>query len=392
MGNLKFNNMKILFICTTDNMIWQFLTPHIRDLISYGAKVDCVCSKTGFWFDSLKDMGFNMIDIKFKRSPINLTNFKAYNKLKKLQKQNNYNLIYCQQPTGGLMGRFIGKKFKLPVIYTAHGFFFFKGNNKLKNLVYRSAERYMAKYTDILITMNNEDFESAKKFKAKKKYLINGIGLDVKKFSLKNEELKEEKNSILQEDIIELKNELNISLNDRVILSVSEFIPRKNYKTMLETISKLAEQRGDFKYLMCGTGWQLEEMKTLAKKLDILQYVRFLGYRTDIDKIMKISDIFFHQSFHEGLTMGIIEAMYFGLPVVTSRVRGNQDLIDENLGGFLTSPIDIETQVASLNKLLDDAKLRSDMGSYNQQKVGAYKLQVVRDQLKAIYKENGFFD
>ena len=158
MKEIKFNGAKVLLLCTTDNMIWQFLLPHIKDLECFGAKVDCVCNRTGFWFDELKEKyGLNMIELAMKRKPINLTNFKAYKALKKLQKKNKYDLIYCQQPTGGLLGRFIGRRFKLPVIYTAHGFFFFKGNSKLKNFIFKTAEKIMARYTDILITMNDED-------------------------------------------------------------------------------------------------------------------------------------------------------------------------------------------------------------------------------------------
>ncbi len=423
MGKTRFENMRILLICTTDNMIWQFLTPHLQDLISYGAKVDCVCGKTGFWFDDLKEMGFSMIELKMKRSPLNLTNFKAYKFLKKLHRENNYNLIYCQQPTGGMLGRFIGKKFGLPVIYTAHGFFFFKGNNPLKNLIFRSAERYMAKFTDILITMNEEDYVASKRFKAKKTYKINGIGLNTDKYH-ENENLnfakflsrESDSSSILVEekevlfnlndsinDVINLeknnfdeyedfKKSLSISPEKKIILSVSEFIPRKNYQTMLKTISKLSKERQDFVYLMCGSGREFEKMQDLAKKLKISEFVRFLGYRKDVNKIMETSDVFFHQSFHEGLTMGIIEAMHFALPVVASCVRGNKDLIDDGYGGVLTMPEDLKAQVLALNMLLDDKKMREKMGQYNQEKSVKYSLEKVREQLKHIYRENGFID
>lgn len=376
MEHIKIKNSKILFICTTDNMIWQFLVPHIKDLISYGAKVDCVCSKTGFWFDELSEKyGLNMIELPMKRMPINLTNWKAYRKLKKLHRENKYDLIYCQQPTGGLLGRFIGKKFKLPVIYTAHGFFFFKGNNKLKNLIFKSAEKYMAKFTDILITMNDEDFNACQKWKAKNKYKIDGIGLDLEKYQDDGKNLSE------------LKAELGIEENQKVILSVSEFIPRKNYPTMLRTVKKLYEKRNDFKYLICGTGRDYEEMKSYAKDLGIENVVNFLGYRRDVNKLMKLSDVFFHQSFQEGLTMGIIEAMQFSLPVVTSDVRGNRDLIEEG-GGFITNPLDEEGQARSLNILLDDQQLRNAMGQYNKDNADKYLLENVQTQLFEIYKEN----
>lgn len=376
MKNIK--NSKILFLCTTDNMIWQFLIPHINDLLSYGAKVDCVCSKTGFWFDELKSKyNFNMIDIKMKRKPINLTNLKAYFSLKKLCRENKYDLIYCQQPTGGMLGRLIsgrGKK-HIPVIYTAHGFFFFKGNSFLKNFVFKTAEKYLAKYTDILITMNDEDFEACKNWKAKKKYKIHGIGLDVDKYTDSN-------------NLTNLKKELGISPEEKIILSVSEFIGRKNYPTMLNTVAQLFKQRNDFRYVLCGTGELFENMKNLSCELGLQDRALFLGYRKDINNIMQIADIFYHESFHEGLTMSIMEAMHFGLPVITSNVRGNKDLIDEK-GGFLTEPMDIDSQLTALNRLLDNQSLRLKMGKYNRNKIKDYYLESIRKELKNIYQENG---
>ncbi len=104
---------------------------------------------------------------------------------------------------------------------------------------------------------------------------------------------------------------------------------------------------------------------------------------------MQISDIFYHQSFHEGLTMGIIEAMHFALPVVSSNVRGNKDLIDEDKGGFLTEPLDMASQMEAIEKLMDDNDLCQKMGSYNKEKSENYSLESVKKQLENIYKENG---
>ncbi|MBQ3048280.1 MAG: glycosyltransferase [Clostridia bacterium] len=140
------NNKKILVIATTDNMIWQFLLPHIKHLQSRGNTVECVCAKTGFWFDDIKaQTGVNVFNIDFKRNPISLKNLKGYSQLKKLQKERQYDVVYCQQPVGAVMGRLIGKKFKIPVIYTAHGFHFFKGCPIVNKLVYKTVEKWLSK-------------------------------------------------------------------------------------------------------------------------------------------------------------------------------------------------------------------------------------------------------
>ena len=280
-------NKKIMMITTTDNMIWQFLIPHIRYLQEQGNIVECVCSKTGFWFDELKDkFGFTMHAIDFARNPFKVKNIKAYKKLVQLQKQEKFDLVYCQQPVGGLMGRLIGKKFKIPVIYTAHGFNFLKGNNPLKNFLFKSVEKWLAKYTDVLITINQEDFEVSKKWKAKKKFKISGIGFDINKYD--NAEF----------DKQEFKQSLGLK-DEFVVLTVAEFIKRKNYAISLKVISE--QKNKNIKYVICGRGVLEEEIKQQIEDLKIEDKVLLLGYRKDINKIMQIADVFFLPSKQEGL-------------------------------------------------------------------------------------------
>ena len=264
-------NKKIMMLATTDNMIWQFLLPHIKQLQEMGNTVECVCAKTGFWFDELQEkFGLKCYDIPFERSPIKPQNLKAYKKLVKLQKHENFDLVYCQQPVGGLMGRLLAKRFKVPCIYTAHGFAFFKGNSKIKNLIYGIVEKNLAKYTDVLITINDEDYNASKVWKAKQKFKISGIGFDVNKYS---ENAKR----------TDVRKELGLK-DEFTILTVAEFIKRKNYDTMLKTIAELKEE--NIKFLVCGTGRDKEKIKKQIKKLGLEDKVDLLGYRKDINNIM----------------------------------------------------------------------------------------------------------
>lgn len=375
---VKFNGAKILMLTTTDNMVWQFLTPHVQDLIGYGAQVDCACAKTGFWFDDLRDkFGFNMIELPIARKLADKGNFKAYKMLKNLQKQNGYDLIYCHQAIGSMLARMLGKKFNIPVIYMAHGFAFCKGGNKLKNLVYRTAEKHFAKSTDILITMNQEDYDACAKWKCGHRYKTSGIGL--------NREQLDNAESVRAE----VRKELGIK-DEIIVLTVAEHIGRKNYETMLKTIAGLKDKK--IKFVSCGTGRDLDKHKQLAHALGIDDKVEFLGFRKDIDRLMTSADIFYLPSKQEGLTISIIEAMFYGLPVVTSKVRGNADLIDDGTGGFVCAPNDDVAQANALNVMLNHKELRDEFGEYNKQKSQKYSLQHVRDELRQIYKENGFID
>lgn len=365
-------NKKILVITTTDNMIWQFLIPHIQELQKSGNVVECACNKSGFWFDELKDKyGFTMHEIESARNPISTKNIKGYNQLKKLTKEKKYDLIYCQQPVGGLFGRLLGKKFKIPVIYTAHGFHFYKGAPLKNNLIFKPVEKYLSKYTDQLITINEEDYEAAKKFKARQVYKIHGIGFDESKYENLNLDREEIRKQFKTND-------------DFVVLTVAEFIPRKNYDTMFKTIEKF---RGDnLQWFIAGTGEQKEEFEQRIKELDMEKQIHILGYRKDINKLLTMADCFFLPSFQEGLTLSIIEAMNYGLPVITSTVRGNQDLIEHEKGGYTYPAKDYENFRKAIKSLMEDKKKCKEYGKYNKQNSKQYSMENVKRELNEIYE------
>lgn len=365
-------NKKIMMLCTTDNMIWQFLLPHIKHLESLGNTVECVCAKTGFWFEELeKQHGIKMHEINFARSPLSPKNLKGYKQLKKLQRQEKFEVVYCQQPVGGVMGRLLAKKYKLPCIYTAHGFHFFKGNSKIKNFIFKTIENYCSKWTDALITINEEDYQAALKMNAKKVYKINGIGYDPKKY----QEGRKREN---------IRKELGL-IDEFTILTVAEIIKRKNYETMINAINELKEE--NIKFLICGRGQDKEEIEQKVKDLGLEQKVQFLGYRKDINDIMIASDLYLLPSYQEGLTLSIIEALHFGLPVVTSTARGNKDLIEDVKGGFVCNPDDHKAIAEKIKLIKENESLRNLMKQENLKNSKNYDIDVVQKQLEEIYKE-----
>ena len=368
-------NKKIMMLATTDNMIWQFLLPHIKYLQEQGNLVECVCAKTGFWFDELQNKyGLKVHEIDFGRNPLKFKNFSAYKKLKLLQKENKFDLIYCQQPVGGMMGRLLGKKFKLPVIYTAHGFHFFKGAPLVNRLVYKPVEKWLSKYTDILITINEEDYQNALKMKAKNVFKINGIGMEFKKYDA------------IEETKQEIRQSLGINDDEFVIVTVAEFIKRKNYGTMLNVIKGLKDKGVKVKFLICGRGQEEENIKQQIIDLNIESQVNILGYRKDINRILTGADMFMLASFQEGLTLSVIEAMSYGLPCAVSDVRGNKDLIVDKKGGMVVGPTNVEEFVDRIKELSNNLEQRTQMGEFNKEESKKYTIETVLNQLAEIYE------
>ena len=369
---MELNGKKVLVVCTTDNMIWQFLLPSINMFKTMGATVHCACNETGFWFDEIpKHSEVTMHKLPFERSPFKLANLKAYKALKKLVREEKYDLIYCHQPVGGVMGRLVAKKFDIPVIYVAHGFHFYKGCPK-KNLLFKAIEHYCARYTTALVTMNEEDYQASLKMKAKNKYKINGIGFDFNKYTNPKVER------------VEMRKTLGLS-DEFTIVTVAEMIKRKNYGTMLKVIERLKDQ--NIKFLICGRGEQEESIRQQISDLKIENKVEILGYRKDINNIMTASDLFFLPSYQEGLTLSVIEAMNFGLPCAVSDVRGNRDLIEDHKGGIIAEPEDDLMFAKKIKNLIEDRKIASNMGEFNKNSSDAYSVTNVLSQIEKIVKE-----
>ncbi len=362
---------KILIVSTVSRQFYLFEQGNIEVLKSLGYEVHGAAN-----FDDANQR-LDTLDIirhpfDIQRSPFSLKNIRAYKQLKKIMMSGKFDVVHCHSPMGGVLARLAAKSIGIsPIIYTAHGFHFFKGAPLINWLAYYPIEKFLARYTDVLITINNEDYERAKKFKAKKVVYVPGIGVDSSKFANVNIDRNKK------------RSELGISDNTVVLLSIGEMIKRKNHETALKALSKLNNR--NFIYLICGRGELEGYLKEMTKKLDIEDKVRFLGFRNDIPEICLVSDIFVFPSYQEGLPVSVMEAMSAGLPIVSSSIRGNTDLIEHGKSGYLLEPDDVEGFAASIEKLINNSELRKSMATRNIEEVKKYDKEVVKEEMEGIY-------
>lgn len=362
---------KVLFVATTAKKhINLFHIPVIEALTKKGVQVDVATNG-----DEKVPFVKNQFTIAFERNPLAKKNINAYKQLKSIILENDYDIISCHTPVGGAIARLAARKSNAKVMYTAHGFHFFEGGAILKNIIFKSIESFLAHFTDCLITINSEDYYNAQTFKLKKGgkvYFVNGVGIDTEKII----------NSKV--DVLEKKKELGISEDKKIIVMTGEFIKRKNHKTALKSFA-MAENE-NLVMVLCGQGKLEEDIKKYAKELGIYEKVYFLGFRRDAKEIAKISDIFIFTSFQEGLPASVIEAMAAGIPVIASDIRGNHDLINDSLGGFLFSPNDTKGFADAINLLSKSPKLCEKMGDYNKKKSNNYDLKQILSETVNIYE------
>ena len=326
-------------------------------------------------FDILTEMGVIIHQINFERSPVHVVkNTKALKQLKSLLNSEKFDFIHCHTPIGGVIARIAGKMTKTKVIYTAHGFHFFKGA-PLKNwLLFYPVEWLCAHWTDILITINKEDYALAQKhMHAKKVVYIPGVGLDTEKF--KNCEVDRDKK----------REELGLSENDIMLLSVGELNENKNHQVIIKAMSQL--NNPNIHYFIAGQGDKKDYLISLSKELNLSENLHLLGFRSDVNELYKSADIFVFPSHREGLGLAAIEAMASGLPLVTANIHGINDYSEDGVTGFKGSPNNVEDFVFSIDKLAKDKKLREQIGKNNIKISEKYDTKNILPLMKKIYSE-----
>ena len=317
-------------------------------------------------------------DIPFERIPWKFGNIGAYRKLKALIDKENYDIIHCHTPVGALIARLaaIGARKKgTKVLYTAHGFHFYKGASPVHWLAYYPVEWLMAHVTDILITMNKEDFALAqRKMHAGEIKYIPGVGIDTGRFG---------SGSVSRQ---EKRQALGFSEEDFLILTVAEMTKNKNHSTVLRALARMKEtpEFETIRYLICGRGENEENLRREAEELGISDHVVFLGYRQDVPDLLRCSDLFAFMSFREGLPVALMEAMSSGLCTVCSRIRGNTDLIDHEVEGLMVDNTPEAVAEAFLTLYRDPAQ-RKRLGDAAAQKVKLFSQERVHDIMKEIY-------
>ena len=370
----KQKNKKVLFTATVvKTHINVFHLPYLKWFKEQGYEVH-VAAKNDFVNEPCIIPNCDKFyEINFARFPFSNANIEAYKQLKKIITENDYDIIHCHTPVAGVLTRLAARNCKnTTVIYTAHGFHFFKGAPLLNWLIYYLVERFCARFTDNLITINKEDYERAKKFSLRKNgkvYYVPGVGIDIEK--IRNSKV----------DMCQKKKELGISENIPVLLSVGELNKNKNHIVVLNALSKLQDKR--FIYLICGRGALKEYLEEKIKELGLENKVRLLGYRNDITEILKIVDLFIFPSKREGLPVSLMQAMAVDLPAIASNVRGNRDLLrKENL----FEPDDADALVRLIEKQLDNLK-NNRYRKVEYKNLYQYSLEKVIKQMAKIYEE-----
>lgn len=368
---------RILFVATVASHINSFHIPYLKMFKEQGYEVH-VASKGNENIEYC-DKHF---DIPFERSPLKSQNIKAYKQLKNIINENKYEMIHCHTPVGGVLTRLAArkarKKYNTKVIYTAHGFHFYKGAPILNWIIYYPIEKVCARWTDCLITITNEDYEFAKKhLKAQNIEHVNGVGMNPER--LKKELTQEEKNKF--------KTKLGIRKDDIVFSYIAELNANKNQMLLIKTIQELKKEQHNIRLLLIGDGPLKEQYQQYIKENNLENEIQLLGKRQDINELLSITNIYLASSIREGLPVNVMEAMYKGLPIIATDNRGHRELIHNGKNGYICEKNDTENFENNIQKFLKDMSIINNMKEINKILVKKYELEEVKSKMEEIYKK-----
>ncbi len=361
-----------LIVTTIQNTVEAFLIPHIKMLEKKGYEVWIA---TNIYKEIPKELQENKwINISFSRNPFSKNSLKAIKEMRELIKDNNFETIHFHTPIAAFLGRYAAmKENQKNIIYTAHGFHFFKGAPILNWLIYYPMEKLAIKWTDKLITINEEDFKRAKKIANKntKIYKIDGVGLDLEKYRNGNSQ--------------KIKDELDIKENEFVISMIGELNKNKNQIQLLKSISILKNNGiNNIRVILVGIGNQENMLKDEVLKSKIK--VDFLGFRRDINDIVSVSDLICSMSYREGLPRNIMEGMSQGKPFIVTDIRGNRDIIKNEINGFIVPINNYEITTNKIEKIMKDKKLRFKISEHNFSDVNKFSIEKILKEMEKIYE------
>ena len=337
--------------------------------------------KTDAFAKEMREKGVYIVQVDFARSMKKAgMQIKSIWQVRKLLKR-GYDLIHCHSPICAAIVRTVAEPYRkkkgTKVLYTAHGFHFFTGAPLINWLLFYPVEKWLSRYTDVLITINKEDYERAKrKFHATKVAYIPGVGVDTEKFRRGN----------LDKEV--KRKSLGMKFDDIMLLSVDELSARKKYMKVIEALGRLNSRK--IHYFIAGIGKLDRGYREFAEELGIGENMHFLDNRTDISELCQAADLFIIPSVQEGFSLALMEAVACKTPVICSRSYSNLDLVEGK--EWIFDPQEVNSLMKCLKEKVSNGRealkeCATEAVENNYSRLLQYDFRSVKKQIYAFYQQ-----
>lgn len=360
--------------------MYAFLLPYVQHFRQQGWEVDGMAHNISGFSPCVE--AFNQVwDVEWSRNPLSPQNFRlALPKIQKIVEQGQYDLVHVHTPVAAFLTRCALRKLRtqtnLKVIYTAHGFHFYKGNSLLKNLAFGTMEKVAGAWTDYLVVINREDEAAAHRYRLvppQQVIYMPGIGVDLARY---------DPQQVSVAAIANLRQEMNLGEGDRLFLAIAELSPRKRSLDILQAFAKLNTPNVHLAF--AGSGPLLPMLQQQVQDLQVQSRVHFLGLRQDIATLIRASVATVLVSRQEGLPRSVMESLALEVPVIGTNIRGTKDLLAEG-GGLLVEVGHTHKIASAMQKILDDPQAALQMGQVGRRQMAAFDLKITLMRHQSLY-------
>ncbi|MEJ2357267.1 MAG: glycosyltransferase [Deinococcales bacterium] len=347
---------RLLLLSSVPSTLTAFLLPYAAHYRERGWRVDAAC-RGGTLCAPCAAAFDHVYEVPWTRDPLDPVNLTAAPRaVRRLVHEHGYAIVHAHDPVAGFVTRLalrdLRRRLGVRVVVTAHGFHFFRGNSAARNLVFRTLERTASRWTDALVVINREDLAAAQRFgiASERVVYMPGIGVDTARYDPAR---------VSAAAVGAVRRELALEEGQPLLLMVAEFNPGKRHLDAVEALARCGRERV---VLACaGLGPRMEAVRAQAERLGLADRVRLLGYRDDVPALLRASLALLLPSEREGLPRSVMEALALERPVIASRIRGVEELVDEGTG-ILHEVGDVEALAAAIRRLVDDPAEAAAMG------------------------------
>jgi glycosyltransferase involved in cell wall biosynthesis len=330
-----------LFVTTVDITLEAFLLPFARHLREQRWRVDALAvGATGN--PTLADSFDQRSDVSWSRNPLAPGNLLgAAGRVREVVEAGCYDLVWVHTPVAGWVTRYaLRARGGIPVVYTAHGFHFYRGQGPLAHSLFRTMERVAAPWTADLVTVNDEDFAAAGLLglPAERVHLVRGIGVDTGVFS---------PDAATDSTRARIRQDLRIPADAVVVTMIAEFNANKRHALALRALSRVRDPRVTL--VLVGSGPLEASVLDAIRASGLDDRVVLTGYRRDIPDLLAASDLLLLCSEREGLNRSALEAMSSGVPVIGTPTRGIADAIGPDEAGWVATSSDPTALAAAID-------------------------------------------
>ena len=297
--------------------------------------------------ESLQEQGFKVVSLK--RQPG--IDWRCSLRLSRLIKQERVDAIHAHQYTPffySMTARLFGGR--VPVLFTEHGRFH-PDYPRRKRMIFN---RFFLRQKDRCIGVGN----------AVRHALIQNEGIPESRVGViyNGIDMSPYQNGQRGADRAQVRADLGLNENEFVVAQVARLDYLKDHLTAVRVIERVARECDRVRLLLVGDGPEREAIEAEIQKRGVSSQVRLLGLRSDVSRILAASDAFLLTSISEGIPLTIIEAMCAGLPVVSTRVGGIPEIVENEVTALLAAAGDDEGLARQLLRMSADPHRCKEMG------------------------------